>query len=113
MKRFVIWVCLIVGSWGLAVGLAMCASEALAQVPEAVQKEALDGIKQGGFEGMFWLAAGVAAVLGFAVAWLVKKFVDHLQAASAVALEQAKADVVTGRELTDIKNGLRAKGVIP
>jgi len=114
MTRFTVLAGLVAASWALALGVAMCASKALAQsvVPEAIQKEALDGIKQGGFEGMFWVAASVAVVLGLAVAWLVKKFVDHLQATAAVALEQAKADVRTGDRLTAIENGMRAKGWI-
>ena len=113
MKRFAIVLGLVVASWGAAVALAMCASVALAQapVPEAVQKEALEGLKQGGFEGMFWVAAIVATVSVLTNGWLVKKFVDHLQATAAVALEQAKADLRTGDRLTSMENFLRSKGM--
>lgn len=101
----------IVAAWCASAALFLGVAFAQNPIPDSVTTKALDGLESGGFKGMFWVAAIVAAVFGLALSWLVKKFVDNLQATAAVALEQAKADQKTGDRLTSIENFLRAKGM--
>lgn len=114
MKRLAIWTGLITASWGVVLGLVMCARQALAQnpVPDSVTNAAVKGFDDGGYKAVAVVAlAGCVAAASLAI-WLIKTMVAHMQAGANVALEQAKADVRTGDRLTAIENGLRAKGII-
>jgi hypothetical protein len=114
MKRFAIWTGLIAASWGMVIGLAMCASQALAQgvagVPDSVTSKALEGFDDGGFKAVAVVALAGVVALGALSFWLIKALVSHLKAGADVALEQAKADVRTSDRLAAIENVLRARG---
>lgn len=113
MKRLAIWTALAAAAWGAVVGLAMCAREALAQspIPDSLTNAGLKGFDDGGYKAVAVVALAGCMATGSLALWLIKTLVAHMQAGAAIALEQAKADVLTGARLTAIENFLRAKGM--
>jgi predicted choloylglycine hydrolase len=74
MKRLAIWTGLIAGSWALALGVVMCARQALAQspIPESMTNEAIKGVNEGGFKAVAYVALAGVVAMGFFVVFLIR-----------------------------------------